>query len=136
MRLKSAIAGLICAGLLGAPSSKAAEPAKPAVLLKQSVEGMPRGDQQEIQVLTAVFGPGQSTVYHTHRFPVTIYMVEGTFTLEMEGRPTVTVTAGQSFVEPPNVKMTGYNRSANEPIKVVIFYVADPDTPFLDALHH
>jgi hypothetical protein len=31
--------------------------------------------------------------------------------------------------------MTGYNRSATEPMKVVIFYVADPGTPFLDLLH-
>jgi hypothetical protein len=31
--------------------------------------------------------------------------------------------------------MTGYNRSATETTKVVIFYVADPGTPFID-LHH
>jgi hypothetical protein len=30
------------------------------------------------------------------------------------------------------VKMTGSNRSSSEPIKVLIFYVSDPDTPFLD----
>ena len=39
--------------------------------------------------------------------------------------------AGESLVEPPNVKMTGYNRG-NEMLKVVIFYVSEPDTPFLD----
>lgn len=135
MRRQSVVIALICIGLSALPSSRAAEPAKPVVLLKQGIEGMPKGDKQDIQVLAATFSPGQSTVYHTHRFPVTIYMLEGTFTLEMEGRPPVAVTAGQSFVEPPNVKMTGYNRSATEPIKLVIFYVADPDTPFLDVLH-
>jgi hypothetical protein len=45
----------------------------------------------------------------------------------------VTVKAGEAFVEPPNVKMTGYNRSTT-PIRLVIFYVSDPDTPFLDAI--
>jgi hypothetical protein len=44
------------------------------------------------------------------------------------------VKAGQAAVEPPNVKMTGFNRGS-EPLKVVIFYVSDPDTPFLDVGH-
>jgi hypothetical protein len=52
--------------------------------------------------------------------------------LELEDRGTVTVKAGQAMVEPPNVKMTGYNRSSAKPTRVVIFYVSDPDTPFLD----
>jgi hypothetical protein len=39
------------------------------------------------------------------------------------------------MVEPPNVKMTGYNRSTTEPMRVVTFYVNDPDTPFLDPIH-
>ena len=46
--------------------------------------------------------------------------------------PPAIVNAGQAMVEPPNVKMTGYNKSATEPARVVIFYVSDPDTPFLD----
>ena len=36
------------------------------------------------------------------------------------------------MVEPPNVKMIGYNRSTTEPMRVVTFYVSDPDTTFLD----
>jgi len=95
---------------------------------------MPKADRQEVKVLTAVIQPGQKTPFHTHRFPVTIYVLEGTFTLEMEGHPPVTVKAGESMVEPSNIKMTGYNRSTNEPMKVVIFYVSDPDAPFLDVV--
>ena len=36
------------------------------------------------------------------------------------------------MVEPPNVKMTGYNRSATDLLRVLIVYTSDPDTPFLD----
>jgi quercetin dioxygenase-like cupin family protein len=54
--------------------------------------------------------------------------------LELAGREPVTVSAGQALVEPPNVKMTGYNRSTTEPLRVVIFYASDPDTPFLDLI--
>ena len=105
----------------------------PAVL-RETVSGMPRGEQQEVRVLTATFKPGDKTVFHTHRFPVTVYILEGAFTLEMDGRAPVTIKAGQAMVEPPNVKMTGHNRSATDRIRLVIFYVSDPETPFLDPI--
>jgi quercetin dioxygenase-like cupin family protein len=108
---------------------------KPDAVMSQVVEGMPRGDRQQIHVMKATFTPGQRTVFHTHRFPVTIYILEGAFTLELEGRAPVTIKAGEAFVEPPNVKMTGYNRSATENMRLVIFYVGDPETPFLDLVH-
>jgi quercetin dioxygenase-like cupin family protein len=63
---------------------------------------------------------------------VIVYVLEGTVTLELEGRAPLTVKAGEAMVEPPNVKMTGYNRSATEPLRVLIVYTSDPDTPFLD----
>jgi len=95
---------------------------------------MPTGEQQEVRVLTASIKPGDKTVFHTHRFPVTVHILEGAFTLEMEGRVPVTVQAGQAMMEPPHVKMTGYNRSRTEPLRMVIFYVSEPDTPFLDPI--
>ncbi len=104
------------------------------LLLRETVQGMPKGETQEVRVLTASVKPGDKTVFHTHRFPVTVYILEGAFTLEMEGREPVTENAGQAMVEPPHVKMTGYNRSRTEPLRVVIFYVSDPDTPFLDPI--
>lgn len=108
---------------------------KPDLVLRETVTGMPRGEKQEVRVLTAHFEPGDKTVFHTHRFPVTVYILQGAFTLELEGREPITVKAGQSFVEPPGVRMTGYNRSGTEPLNLVIFYVSDPDVPFLDPIH-
>ena len=107
----------------------------PPPLLREIVQGMPKSERQEVRVLTATLKPGDKTPFHTHRFPVTAYILEGAFTLEMEGRAPVTVKAGQAIVEPPHVKMTGYNRSSTETLRVVVFYVSDPDTPFLDAVH-
>lgn len=119
---------------LAAPAQEAGM-ARPSLVLREAVTGMPRGERQEIQVLTATFRPGDRTVFHTHRHPVTVYVLEGAFTLELEGRPAVVVRAGEALVEPPHVRMTGFNRSATEPLRVVIVYVADPGTPFLDVLH-
>ncbi len=109
--------------------------AAPTLVLKESVLQMPRSETQEVRVLTASFKPGDKTVFHTHRSPVTVYVLEGRFTLDLEGRASVSLGAGQAFVEPPGVKMTGYNQSATEPLRVVIFYVSEPGTPFLDPAH-
>lgn len=133
MRKILAIAALLAAAV-PAPAQEAGL-ARPRLLLKETVAGMPWGERQEVQVLTASFRPGDRTVFHTHRHPVTVYVLEGAFTLELEGRETVTVRAGEALVEPPGVRMTGYNRSADAPLRVVIVYVAEPGTPFLDMAH-
>ncbi|HVE55330.1 MAG TPA: cupin domain-containing protein [Pyrinomonadaceae bacterium] len=108
---------------------------KPKQILNEIIKGMPMGKDQEVRVLTAEFKPGDKTVFHKHRFPVTVYILEGAFTLNLEGRKEpLVVKAGEAYIEPPNVKMTGYNRSATEPLRLVIFYVSDKDTPFLDMI--
>ena len=108
---------------------------KPQLLLNEIIQGMPKGEKQEVRVLTANFQPRDKTMFHTHRFPVTVYVLEGAFTLEMEGREPVTVNAGHVMIMPPQVKMTGYNRSSTEPLRLVIFNVSDPGTPYLDPIH-
>jgi quercetin dioxygenase-like cupin family protein len=125
----------VSAGLFGTiivlsslPAS--AQDARPNLLVKEVVAGMPKIDRQQISVMTATINPGQKTPYHTHQYPVTVYILEGTFTLEMDGHPLLVKKAGEAFTEPPNVKMTGYNRGET-PAKVVIFYVSGPEEPFL-----
>jgi len=108
---------------------------KPQTVISEIVEGMPKGEKQQVRVLTATFQPGDQTLFHTHRFPVTVYVLEGAFTLEKEGQQPVTVKTGEAMLMPPNVKMTGYNKSTTDPLRLVVFYVSDPDTPFLDAIH-
>ncbi|MCO6416827.1 cupin domain-containing protein [Siccirubricoccus sp. KC 17139] len=124
---------LLPALLLACTPAWAQEPglARPQLLHREVVTGMPRGEEQEVQVLTASFRPGDRTVFHTHRHPVTVYVLEGAFTLEMEGRPPMTLRAGEAMVEPHGVRMTGYNR-AEAPLRVLIVYVAEPGMPFLD----
>jgi quercetin dioxygenase-like cupin family protein len=134
------LVGIGAAPISPAPAQQhgAAAPniARPNMVLQQIVEGLPKDDKQTVRVMTATFKPGDKTVYHTHRFPVTVYVLEGAFTLELDGRTPITVKAGEALVEPPKVAMTGYNRSATEATKVVIFYVSTNDTPFLDMMSH
>jgi quercetin dioxygenase-like cupin family protein len=133
--LGCALAGVACAATAPAQEHGQDGLARPNLVLEQVVDGLPRDAKQTVRVLTATFKPGDRTVRHTHRFPVTVYVLEGTFTLELKDRPPIAVKAGEAIVEPPNVEMTGYNRSALELTKVVIVYVSTPDTPFLDPLH-
>jgi quercetin dioxygenase-like cupin family protein len=134
MRNAIGVGSVLMALALTSPSlAQERSPARPpAPLVSEIVRGMPRGETQQVRVIVATLKPGDTTPFHTHRFPVTAYVLEGTFTLEMEGRAPVVVKAGDAIVEPPHVKMTGYNRSSTEAVRVVIFYVSDPDTPFLD----
>jgi quercetin dioxygenase-like cupin family protein len=106
--------------------------AKLTPIHREQVEGMPNGATQEVRVLFARLDPGDTTPYHSHRFPVTVYVTEGAFTLELEGREPVTIRAGEAFVEPPHVRMTGRNLDAEAPAHMALFYVCEPDAPFAD----
>ena len=128
--------GIVLMTLVAPLMAGAQTPGPPAPVLSAIVQGMPKGEQQEVRVIVATLKPGDVTPFHSHRFPVTFLVLEGSFTLEMEGHTPVTVTARQAMVEPPQVKMTGYNRSTTEPMRVVIFYVSEPGTPFLDVAQH
>lgn len=105
--------------------------AKLTPLHRETVQGMPMGRDQEIRVLFATLMPGDVTPYHSHRHPVTVYVLEGTFTLALDGRDPVDIEAGQAFVEPSGVCMTGSNRG-DGPSRMALFYVCEPDEPFAD----
>jgi quercetin dioxygenase-like cupin family protein len=104
----------------------------PQEILNMEIVGMPTGASQEVRVLTAEVGPGMTTVHHTHRFPVTTYVLDGAMTFTYDGHKPITVTAGEAFVELPDTPVAGSNPSTTETAHVVIFYVSDPSTPFLD----
>ena len=131
-RASSILATLLVALPLISPAQS--EPIRETILQKV-VPGMPTGKRQEVRVITATFKPGEKTILHTHQFPVTYFVLEGTFRKELEGYTPVIIKAGQAFVEPPNTKATLFNHSSTEPLRLVIFYASKPDTPFLDPVH-
>src|SRR5690606_29996662 len=108
--------------------------AKLTPLHREIVKGMPILPEQEVRVLFSTLLPGDMTPYHSHRFPVTVYMLEGTFTLELDGREPVEIRAGEVFVEPAGIAMIGFNKG-DVPARMVIFYVCAPDAPFADPVN-
>jgi hypothetical protein len=41
------------------------------------------------------------------------------------------IDAGEVFIEPAGIKMTGANKG-DVPARMVLFYVCEPDAPFAD----
>ena len=105
--------------------------AKLTPLHREVLSTLPQGNRQEVRVLHAVLQPGDVTPYHSHRFPVTVYVTQGVFTLRLDGREPISIGPGQVFVETPHVNMTGSN-DGRAPAVTILFYVCDPDTPFAD----
>ena len=136
MRLEPILGWTMMLATLGTPAlAQEHGTARPNLVLEELVDTMPRDARQSVRILTATFKPGDRTVTHTHRFPVGVYVLEGVFTLELKGREPLSVKSGEAMVEPAGVEMTGYNRSATDPTRVVIFYVSTPGMPFLDMVH-
>lgn len=126
--VKTMIAGLTVGLTRSAQDSGMA---KLTPLHREVIKGMPTLPEQEVRVLFSTLLPGDITPHHSHRFPVTVYMLEGTFTLELDDREPVKVKAGEVFVEPAGISMTGFNRD-DIPARMVLFYACTPDAPFAD----
>jgi quercetin dioxygenase-like cupin family protein len=99
-------------------------------LLKAPLTGEP-GREVDIRIYT--FAPGTVLPWHIHpdghEF---VYQLEGTLTLEIEGKPTREVKAGEAVYVPPNVVHRGSNRSATEPAKLHVVRVKPKDKPLAE----
>ncbi len=65
---------------------------------------------------------------HSHPGPLLAYVLEGTFTVEYQGKPTVTYQAGESFfVEAGNIH-EGIN-NGNTPVRVIATFIVEEGRP-------
>jgi quercetin dioxygenase-like cupin family protein len=120
---------------LTTPSIQAHETASPAAtpgrvvtpLMAHPVEGMPG---KLAQMLIVEYAPGYEAPSHTHPGLLYGYVLEGRFTTEVEGQPLTTYTKGQAFYEPAGAEhRISRNPSATEPLKLLIFIVAEEGKP-------
>ena len=106
-------------------------PPPPAVSHAETTD-IPKGSKHAAHVYSAILAPGQVTTWHTHTAPVFVYVVEGTFLLEMQGKASLEARTGQAIMEPVRTVMRGKNPSATAPAHVVMFQVNAPGKPFLN----
>jgi quercetin dioxygenase-like cupin family protein len=126
-----ALAVGVTLGVLGGRILSAQDPLKSGTVLQrtelQSAKGM-----EAILVLREL-PPGGESGKHTQAGNEVVYIAEGSVVLEVQGKPPVTLKAGQAFStaagEVHNVK----NASTTAPGKALAFYVAKKGTA-LEAL--
>jgi len=132
------IVTVVCGGLLGTSlawsqtnSSNARSQTKERArkVMSQALPVL-EGDHLKAVLLEIRYGPGEASPPHSHPCAVIGYVVEGSLRTEIQGKPEMIYTAGQSFYEEPHaVHFVSANASATEPAKFLAYFICDRDTP-------
>jgi quercetin dioxygenase-like cupin family protein len=101
-------------------------PVKVTELLKVDIAG---GKGQEASIFLVEIGPGGAVGKHFHPGDAFGYILEGSMALEVDGKPPVTLRAGESGHVPPKQVHDDKNPSSNVPLKFLVFHVADKGQP-------
>lgn len=120
------LVGLAVLGVdvLEARQAQSAPAVKRTVLLKQDMT-IPG---HEVIMADVEIPPGGAEGRHTHPAEVFVFVEEGTLVLEMEGKPTRTVEAGEVFAIAPGQVHQGLNTSS-APVKLHVVFVAEKGKP-------
>ncbi len=106
---------------------------KPASELEQVLahEAEIPADAREVRVVRAMIEPRTIAGWHTHPTPVYVYVLDGTLTMEVEGKEPRTITAGEAVAEPLNAPMRVINEG-DQPVELVVFQISSPQKQFLE----
>lgn len=83
---------------------------------------------QEALLVDVTIPVGGREGRHTHPGTLVVYVLSGTLTLDYEGKPTATYTAGDSFSVEPGKIHEGINRGT-EPVHVIATFVVEKGKP-------
>ena len=109
---------------LGATSRVQAAAGSSSQLLTQPLAGLPG---REVRISLLDREPRSSSASHRHPGHHTFgYVIEGTYEFGINGEPSRTLKAGETFYEPPTaVHSTSRNPSTDNRTKILVFMVAD-----------
>lgn len=89
-------------------------------------------DQQLVVTIDRyTLAPGYVGGRHYHTGPVTVYILEGAFTIDEEDKPQRTFRAGEVYEEPIGTPMQARNLSASEPSKILVVQVTKQGEPLM-----
>jgi quercetin dioxygenase-like cupin family protein len=66
---------------------------------------------------------------HLHTGPVYVYVLEGSFMIDEQGKEPRTFEAGELYKEPIGTPMQARNPKASEPLKLLVFQVTPKGEP-------
>jgi quercetin dioxygenase-like cupin family protein len=111
-------------GAFGVSAQEKKEVYVPAADVKTLLDKpLPGVEGQHVTILHGTFPTGWVGGKHYHSGPVYVYVLEGSFTVDEQGKPRQTITAGQLYEEPIGTSMQARNISASEPLKILLFQV-------------
>jgi quercetin dioxygenase-like cupin family protein len=93
-------------------------------LLKSALPGTP---DQEVIVWDTVYAPGAINPRHLHPAAITFHVVSGTGVWQEDGRPPVTLHAGDGLFVPAGTIHSHWNPSKTESLRFIEFIVAEKD---------
>jgi quercetin dioxygenase-like cupin family protein len=135
------VAVLLYAAVLGIPLAWAQGPSpSPATKHPETRErarvtlshALPKlnGEHLKATVVEVHYGPGESSLPHSHPCAVIGYVVAGALRTQVKGSAETTYKAGESFYEAPNrVHLISANASQIVPATFIVYFVCDHDTP-------
>ena len=85
----------------------------------------------EIQMREILFAPNWKAPRHYHNSDLFIYVISGEFEVDMDGEGIKTYTDGQALRMKPNTPMDARNPNATTSLKLAVFQVGNPDSPFV-----
>src|SRR5262249_20139000 len=128
-----AAAAFSVAGTMGASHLNISAAAQTATNVTKDLLIQPLSDLpgREVRITLLDRDPGNASAPHHHPGHHTFaYVVEGTYELGVNGQPTKTLKAGDTFYEPPGaIHSVSRNASPDKRLKIVVFMVADQKNP-------
>jgi quercetin dioxygenase-like cupin family protein len=80
---------------------------------------------KEFRVLQTAYAPGGQNPKHYHTSHVVFYVLEGSGVWQEEGKPPVTLKAGETLHVRPGIVHSHHNPSASEKLVFLEFVIAD-----------
>lgn len=88
------------------------------------------GNRLKTTVLEVNYGPGESSMPHSHPCAVIGYVTQGSIRTQVKGQLETIIRRGESFYEAPDaVHLVSANASRTEPASFLAFFVCDRDAP-------
>jgi quercetin dioxygenase-like cupin family protein len=82
------------------------------------------GKDAAVTMVEVTFGPGQAGASHRHPGPAFVYVIEGTYELGIDDKPTKTYKAGETFQEPSGaLHRVSRNPAASGNTRLIAFLV-------------
>jgi quercetin dioxygenase-like cupin family protein len=88
---------------------------------------LPNTENQEVAVYEAEYEPGGVNPLHLHPSAITFHILSGTGVWQEEGKPPVTLRAGDSLFVPAGTVHSHWNPSSTERLRFLEFMVAEKD---------